>query len=394
MDFLKQTNFRYIVIIIIIILAVINLCKINSQENFMDLDEDQNLGSHKVTMNDTDQVMFGDKTLTHKLTNIESGRLVLGNDPNGSQSNLEGRNGLHLKSNRDVFLMSPSSNATIVSTNGGNSGKLVVEGRADFKSGAFIEGEFHSTNNTPEGGRISLMNSSKTAIGEIANWTIYNMTGDYSPNGLHFWKYPNNPNNEQNITFGSTFILTDNGDTHVKGNFLAEGDLTVNGDTRIYGAMEVYGTAQFLGILHIGEGLSVGEEVGIGGGLAVNGDIRHGGTITNVSDRRLKENIKNISQNDKDKVLQLVPKTYNMISDQNKKRYGLIAQEVEELYPELVNTNETDGMKSLNYIELIPLLLEQIKELKKSVPNQNIINIDGVTLNKNELSKLKQLINM
>ena len=83
-----------------------------------------------------------------------------------------------------------------------------------------------------------------------------------------------------------------------------------------------------------------------------------------------------------------------MISAQNKKRYGLIAQEVEELYPELVNTNETDGMKSLNYIELIPLLLEQIKELKKSVPNQNIINIDGVTLNKNELLKLKQLINM
>jgi hypothetical protein len=56
-----------------------------------------------------------------------------------------------------------------------------------------------------------------------------------------------------------------------------------------------------------------------------------------------------------------------MISDQNKKRYGLIAQEVEELYPELVNTNETDGMKSMNYIELIPLLLEQIKDLKKSV---------------------------
>ncbi len=66
MDFLKQTNFRYIVIIIIIILAVINLCKINSQENFADLNEDQNLGSFKVTMNDTNQVMFGDKTLTDK----------------------------------------------------------------------------------------------------------------------------------------------------------------------------------------------------------------------------------------------------------------------------------------------------------------------------------------
>jgi len=72
MDFLKQTNFRYIVIIIIIILAVINLCKINSQENFMNLLEDQNLGGHNVMIDSTDQVMFGDKTLTHKLTNIDT----------------------------------------------------------------------------------------------------------------------------------------------------------------------------------------------------------------------------------------------------------------------------------------------------------------------------------
>ena len=117
-----------------------------------------------------------------------------------------------------------------------------------------------------------------------------------------------------------------------------------------------------------------------------------------TSDIRLKENIKNISQNDKDKVLQLVPKTYNMIDDENKsKRYGLIEQEVEELYPELVS-KDNKGMKAINYIELIPLLLEQIKELKKSVPNQNtintnVINIGGVTLTSNDLLKLKQLIN-
>ena len=79
------------------------------------------------------------------------------------------------------------------------------------------------------------------------------------------------------------------------------------------------------------------------------------------------------------------------------KRYGLIAQEVEELYPELVSTGH-DGMKSMNYIELIPLLLDQIKELKKSIPNPNLVNtnvlnIGGVTLTANELLKLKQLLN-
>jgi hypothetical protein len=557
MDFLKQNNFRYIVIIIIIILAVINLCKINSQENFIVLDEEQDLGTHTVKINSTDQVMFGDKTLTHKLTNIESGRLVLGT-LHTAVSILDGVDGLHLRSNRDVYLMSPPGSVTRVATAWGNSGKLVVEGSAHFRSGAFVEGEFHSTTNSPEGGRISLMNPSKSATGEVSNWTIYNMTGGYKPNGLHFWKYPTDAWKDS----GSTFVLTDDGNTLVKGNldvagnitcktittgpsgiysggrvhihstedyiyllsksgtiigkewggpaylqvqgrldvfegiftnsvfrtsihtneggqiqifnpsktsyknlvnnwtifnmtdvndsphkytnglhfwrYGGEGDkfknygpsfvLTDDGNTLVNGNLNVVATTFFKGELNIHETirktrennkslnivsdktlyLMAKENVhifkcipkncerwdGASGNLIVDGDLGVAGNFSNASDRRLKENIKNISQNDKDKVLQLVPKTYNMISDQNKKRYGLIAQEVEELYPELVNTNETDGMKSMNYIELIPLLLEQIKELKKSVPNQNIINIDGVTLNKNELSKLKQLINM
>lgn len=375
MDFLKQTNFRYIVIIIIIILAVINLYKINSQENFMILTEDQDLGTHNVMIDNTDQVKFGNETLTHKLTNLDT---------------------------------------------------LTVAGYANFPGGAFVKGELHSTNNTPEGGRISLMNSLKTATGEVDNWTIYNMTGGYLPNGLHFWKYPMNAWEDS----GSTLVLTDEGDTLVKGeltvekNTLVKGDLTFETDGpdgSTGGGISIINTektdnnqAQKWTIYNFNNynnsnGLSFWRYSNLGctqegmcaehmtmnddgttvfkGGLTVDGStlvrgnltvdgIANGNAFINSSDRRLKENIENISQNDKDKVLQLVPKTYNMISDQNKKRYGLIAQEVEELYPELVNTNETDGMKSLNYIELIPLLLEQIKELKKSVEQiKTLINM-------------------
>ena len=378
MDFLKQTNFRYIVIIIIIILAVINLCKINSQENFMNLLEDQNLGSHKVMINSTDQVMFGDKTLTDKLTNLDT---------------------------------------------------LTVAGYANFPGGAFVKGELHSTNNTPEGGRISLMNSLKTATGEVDNWTIYNMTGGYLPNGLHFWKYPMNAWNDS----GSTFVLTDDGDTLVKGNLSVE---TNGPDNSTGGGISIINSAKInAGQVHNwklynlnnydngtgirSSGLSFwrysvdgctnapqsictasmtlnddGSTV-IYGNLDVKGTATvNGQTVT--SDRRLKENIENISQNDKDKVLQLVPKTYNMISDQNKKRYGLIAQEVEELYPELVNTNETDGMKSLNYIELIPLLLEQIKDLKKSVEQFEEVkkSVEQIEELKKSVEQIKTLINM
>lgn len=87
-----------------------------------------------------------------------------------------------------------------------------------------------------------------------------------------------------------------------------------------------------------------------------------------LSDIRLKENIENISQNDKDKLLQLVPKTYNFIKDEKKvKRYGLIAQEVEELFPEIVKTDTDNDIKALNYIEFIPLLIEKVKELSETV---------------------------
>ena len=86
------------------------------------------------------------------------------------------------------------------------------------------------------------------------------------------------------------------------------------------------------------------------------------------SDKRLKENIENISENDKDKLLQLVPKTYNFIKDEKKlKRYGLIAQEVEELFPEIVITDTENDRKALNYIELIPLLLEKVKDLNNTM---------------------------
>ena len=332
MDFLKQNNFRYIVIIIIIILAVINLCKINSQENFKDLLEDQNLGGHKVTMNDTNQVMFGNETLTHKLTNVDT---------------------------------------------------LTVDGSTLLKG----ELEINST--------IRKTRANEQNLHLVSDKVLHLMGKE----GVHIYKCQDS--SECNTWDGASGNLRVGNDLTVDASTLVRGNLNVLGENI---GMSAWSHILSSGDIHIrptgnlylitGSTTIISRSLNGSGNLRVEGTA-NGNTFTNLSDRRLKENIENISQNDKDKVLQLVPKTYNMIDDDKKsKRYGLIAQEVEELYPELVNTNETDGMKSMNYIELIPLLLEQIKELKKSVPNQNIINIDGVTLNKNELSKLKQLINM
>ena len=45
---------------------------------------------------------------------------------------------------------------------------------------------------------------------------------------------------------------------------------------------------------------------------------------------------------------------------------GILAQEIEAILPEIVNTRES-GMKAVNYMKLIPLLIESIKELKNEV---------------------------
>lgn len=81
------------------------------------------------------------------------------------------------------------------------------------------------------------------------------------------------------------------------------------------------------------------------------------------SDKRVKENIEPI-KNALDTVAELTGCTFRF--KQSKiETAGLIAQEVEEVLPNLVsNTSDSKGLKSLNYVALIGYLVEAIKEEK------------------------------
>ena len=52
--------------------------------------------------------------------------------------------------------------------------------------------------------------------------------------------------------------------------------------------------------------------------------------------------------------------------DFDRKHYGFLAQEVQKLFPELVEEN-SDGYLSLNYMELIPLLIQAVQDLSEEV---------------------------
>lgn len=62
-------------------------------------------------------------------------------------------------------------------------------------------------------------------------------------------------------------------------------------------------------------------------------------------------------------------------SDANKRHYGLSAQELQKVYPDLVYKGQ-DGYLGVNYSELIPLLIRAIQELKEEIDNLQQANID------------------
>ena len=107
-----------------------------------------------------------------------------------------------------------------------------------------------------------------------------------------------------------------------------------------------------------------------------NGDVTASGNITAYSDRRLKENIETIP-NALSLVQRLRGVTFDWI-ETKKHGYGVIAQEVEEVIPELVHEAD-DGaiegadkktIKSVDYSKMVSVLIEAIKEQQQQIEKQ------------------------
>lgn len=104
--------------------------------------------------------------------------------------------------------------------------------------------------------------------------------------------------------------------------------------------------------------------------LYLENDIIVKGTIQNPSDINLKTNIEKITVSDANLLTSLNPVKYEYIGDSLKRQhYGLIAQDVEQYYPNLVRDDLFYNYKSVNYIELIPILISKINGLEKEIEN-------------------------
>jgi hypothetical protein len=97
--------------------------------------------------------------------------------------------------------------------------------------------------------------------------------------------------------------------------------------------------------------------------LGYTGNATLHGTLTQLSDVRLKTDILPL-EGALDKVTRLRGVSYRMKDDKtNSRRIGVIAQELETEYPELVATDDK-GMKSVAYANMTPVLIEAMKALK------------------------------
>ena len=191
----------------------------------------------------------------------------------------------------------------------------------DFDSRLAIK----STDNLAEGGNLYYTNARVNALlatkGYITNDTnsYLNSAGFNTTNGV--------------LTLGRT----------------DGGSVTVDLDGR-------YSTTDTNTTYTAGNGLSLsGTTFSMSG--SYTGSFTATGDVTAYSDRRFKHNIVTV-ENALDKVTQLRGVLYEK---DGRESLGVIAQEVEEVIPQVVHT-DTEGMKSVAYGNIVGVLIEAIKE--------------------------------
>ncbi|HEX8429341.1 tail fiber domain-containing protein [Hymenobacter sp.] len=133
-----------------------------------------------------------------------------------------------------------------------------------------------------------------------------------------------------------------------------------------------------------------------------NGAVNAAGTVTSntflvSSDQRFKEDIKPI-ENSLDLIRKMRGTTYNFkksteFAERNfpqQRQYGFIAQEMEKVLPEAV-AKQRDGYYAVNYSEVIPVLVEAMKQLDTKQTETTQLQ-QQVTELKAQLAELRVLV--
>ena len=181
-------------------------------------------------------------------------------------------------------------------------------------------------------------------------------------------------------TLGATTITGDttiSGATVITGATTATGDLSVTGATTITGDTTISGATVITGATTATGDLSVTGVVTITGNTTTDGDLSVNGNFSSTSmatesDKRLKENIKTL-ENSLSNILKLRGVSYYWKDKElkgDRKQIGVIAQEIETVYPEFIiekNTDDNTTIKTVNYSQMVAVLIEAMKEQQTEI---------------------------
>lgn len=151
------------------------------------------------------------------------------------------------------------------------------------------------------------------------------------------------------------------------------GALDVTGATALRGTNTIDGATTFNAVAHHNARTNFNNRVDLNGNVYIVGTVQgnttfNGNVTANAyyysSDERLKTDIEDLDG--WAVISKLKPKAYKFKKD-GRESMGLIAQEVEEEFPSLVQTDEKTGMKSVNYIDLIAPMIDEIQNLRSEV---------------------------
>jgi hypothetical protein len=264
-----------------------------------------------------------------------------------------------------------TSGANIYNSNSGNVGigmivptnDLAIQQKTDTQSTGGLRLYDHAKD---DGGTVLLQ-------GADHNTYLFNMGGGVSGNGMKF--YVNGSVNAMNIT----------SDGSVGINVTPSFPLQVNGKAGNWTQVMNWppGSVNAYGIL-VGTGAGKYSQfqnaegyytmlANSSWGVYTNGNVGAAAFLY-VSDKRLKNNVQPLQKGLLD-LLKLRPVSFTWnekdpLGRKGQSDVGFIAQEVESIYPEAVQTDAKTGYKEIDYPRLVPLMVQAVQDQEKKIDAQ------------------------
>jgi trimeric autotransporter adhesin len=279
-----------------------------------------------------------------------------------------GSNG-QFKINNTTFLHAAGNGSIFVGENSGNPGTT-----SSYSSGFGFQTLLNSTGtyNTAIGAIALNSNTTGNQNSAVGAQTLYsNTNGSFNTAfGKSALQNLNNGNSNVAIGYRAGYLLSSGSNNVIIGGF--DGNL-INGQSNIISLSDGAGTERIRidNIGRVGIGTTIPTEMlHVLGNLRVQGltdcTLGTGSGGTNcTSDIRLKENIRNI-ENPIEKILSLRGVEFdwnNKSQSPGQHAIGVIAQDVEKVFPTSVMEDQSTGYKKVDYAVLVAPLIEAFKNL-------------------------------